>query len=534
MEPLSNKKTESYWTATTEQTKYAALKGKIEVDVAIVGGGITGLTAALRLKQAGKKVAVLERTHIASGDTGHTTAHLTEVIDTRYYKLVSDFGSKGARMAAESSRAAIDQIESWVSEFNIDCDFMRVPAYLYTESRRGVRELRKEARAMRRAGVEAEMTTDVPLPFRVQAAIRVKNQAQFHPRKYLLALAEKIHGDESYVFEKTKVTDMVEGDPCHLTTENGSVVAKEVIFATYSPINSKFIMPTKIPAYRTYAVAVKLRNQRLEPGLYWDTADPYHYTRAVNGELTDVLIIGGEDHKTGMLEDTESRFGRLAAYCRDHFDVDTIETRWSGQILEPIDGLPYIGLSPMSKHFYISTGYTGNGMTFGTIGGMLTSDLILGHKNKWADLYDASRVKPKASAFSFINENKDYPLCMIKDRIKPAEAQSIDEVKPGEGKIVAHHGEKVAVYHDTNGAIFAVSPVCTHMGCLVHFNNAEQSWDCPCHGSRFAVNGEVMNGPAVTALKPVDLTVSKPEAEKKKKTAARKKSRAAADTEHAA
>lgn len=534
MDTLSNRKTESYWTATTPQKKYAALKGKIEVDVAIVGGGITGLTAAMRLKQAGKRVAVLERTHIANGESGHTTAHITEVIDTRYYKLVSDFGAKGARMAAESSRAAIDQIEKWVSEFNIDCDFMRVPAFLYAESRRDVRELRKEACAMRRAGVEAEMTTEVPLPFRVQAAIRVKDQAQFHPRKYLLALAEKIHGDESHIFEKTKVVDMTDGDPCHLTTENGSVIAKEAIFATNTPINNRFFLHTKLAAYRTYAIAVKVSKQSLEPGLYWDTAEPYHYTRVVSGEMNDTLIIGGEDHKTGMVEDTETRFRKLESYSRDHFAVDTVETRWSGQVLEPVDGLPYIGLNSMSKHFYVAAGFAGNGMTFGTISGMLLSDLITGHKNKWADLYDATRVKPWASALTYLHENKDYPLCMLADRVRPAEARSIDEVKPGEGKIVAHNGEKVAVYHDPNGAVYAVSPVCTHMGCLVHFNNSEQSWDCPCHGSRFAVNGEVMNGPAVTALKPVDLTVAKPEAEKKRKTAARKKPRTAADTENAA
>lgn len=509
MDTFTNKKTESLWTATAPVSKYDALKGKVEVDVAVIGGGITGLTTALLLKQRGKKVALIERSHIGTGESGHTTAHLTEVIDTGYQSLVSDFGKKGARMAAESSRAAIDLIEHWVSEFSIDCDFTRVPAYKYTESRKDVRELRKEVRAMRRAGVDAEMTSDVPLPFRVQAAIRVKNQAQFHPRKYFLALAQQIHGDGSYVFEKTRAVEIKDGTPCHITTENGSLLAHDIVVATNSPINTRFAMHTKVASYRTYAMAISLKGQRLEPGLYWDTANPYHYTRVLNAQDTATLVVGGEDHKTGMHEDTEASFSALEKYCRQHFDVDAIEAHWSGQIMEPVDGLPYIGLAPFSKNSYVATGYSGNGMTFGTVAGILLSDELLGHKNKWASLYDATRIKPLASLTTFLHENKDFPLCMIKDRVASPEATSINDVQPGEGKIVAIEGEKVAVFHDESGSIHAVSPVCTHMGCLVHFNNAERSWDCPCHGSRFAPDGTVLNGPAITALKPVDISAKK-------------------------
>lgn len=514
----------SLWSASTSETNYESLKGKCEVDAVVVGGGITGLTAAYLLKKAGKKVAVIEKSRIATGESGQTTSHTTEVIDSRYETLISHFGKRGAATAAESSRAAIQFIENTARELKIDCEFKRVPAYLYAESKRDVRELKRELEAMRRSGIDAQWVDAVPIPVMAQGAIRVEGQAQFHPRKYLLALAQYIHGDGSFVFERSRATEIKDGEPCEVHSENGQIIARDVIVATNSPVSNRFSVHTKIAAYRTYAIAFKAHRGPFEAGLFWDNREPYHYTR-FHG---DYLIVGGEDHKTGMVEDTEANFKKLEDYCQAHFGFDEVAYRWSGQVLEPVDGLPFIGRNVASKHQYIATGYSGNGMTFGTLGGMITSDLVLGLKNPWASLYQATRFKPLSSVREFVMENKDYPTCMIKDRVLPAQAQSIDEVKPGEGKLVEIEGRKVAVYHDDLGAIQAVSPVCPHMGCLVHFNKSEKTWDCPCHGSRFDTNGRVLNGPAVSDLEPVAIATKK-----KRRVSTRRKKKPGQTTEAA-
>lgn len=513
---MNKSSTESLWTATTEPTRYNALKGRIDVDVAVVGAGITGLTAALMLQEAGKSVALIERSHIATGETGHTTAHITAILDTPYHQIIRNFGRNKARLVAQSHQAAIRHIENWTHEFNIDCDFIRLPAFRYTEaddSIKNVRELHRELNALEEVGIEASFTDKTPLPFLTNGALRIEHQAQFHPRKYLLALARRFEEKGGLIFEKNQVTQTHEGKPCRLHTENGEVVAKDVLFATNTPISDRFFLHTKLEPLRTYAMALKLKRESPSLGLFWDMADPYHYIRWQD----DLLIVGGEDHKTGIETDTLARYAKLEEYCRSHFDVASIEYRWSGQILDPVDGLAYIGRDSFSRHFYVASGYMGNGMTFGTLGGWICSDLILGRKNQWASVYDAKRIKPRASLRSFISHNKDYPICMLKDRMTAPEATSIDQVARGEGKIVAHEGKKVAVYHDDTGAIQALSPVCTHMGCYVHFNNAEKTWDCPCHGSRFGTDGRVLNGPALSALEPVAI---KTRAKKPRKRAA--------------
>ena len=517
--------TQSLWTATTEPTRYNALKGRVDADVAVVGAGITGLTAAIMLQEAGKSVVLLERSHIGTGETGRTTAHITAILDTPYHDIIRDFGRAKARLVAQSQQSAIRQIESWTHEFNIDCDFTRLPAFRYTEKDHKVknaRELHRELKSLARVGIESSFTDKVPLPFLTNGAMRVENQAQFHPGKYLFGLAHRFEKRGGRIFEKTHVTETHHGTPCRLHTENGEVVAQDIVFATNTPISDRFFLHTKIEPYRTYAMALKLRSGSPSLGLFWDMEDPYHYIRWHG----DLLIVGGEDHKTGTGQDTLSHFARLEEYCRARFDVESVAYRWSGQILNPVDGLAYIGRDAFSKHFYVASGYMGNGMTFGTLGGWICADLVLGRKNDWASLYDARRIKPRASIRSFLSYNKDYPICMIKDRITAPEAASIDDVARGEGKIVSHEGRKVAVYHDDSGSIQALSPACTHMGCNVHFNNSEKTWDCPCHGSRFGTDGRVLNGPALMALEPIKLKSVKGEAGPKRakpKTTPRRK-----------
>ncbi|MBD2086325.1 FAD-dependent oxidoreductase [Coleofasciculus sp. FACHB-542] len=491
----------SVWLDTTEGTKYPQLTSDITVDVAIVGGGITGLTAALLLKRAGLRVAVIEGSQIGSGVTGYTTAHLTEAADERYQDLISSVGDTDAKLVAESSRAAIERIAKFVAEEKIDCDFQRVPGYLYTEKSQDVSEIESEAEAVSKLVIPAALTKDVPLPFPVEAAVMFPNQAQFNPIPYLQGLAKAIDGGGSFIFEQSSVVDITGDKPSRVSTEQGTVTALDVIIATHTPIHNLnslpdlYVMSTKIAPYRSYVIGVRLRSP-LPPGLFWDTEEPYHYTRSYK----DLLIIGGEDHKTGEDVDNEACFERLEVYARSLYDVASIDYRWSAQLYEPVDGLPYIGKTAANSNIYVATGYSGNGMTFGTVGGMLTSDLILGRTNPWSDLYDPNRANILASAQRFVTENLGVAKHFVADRLFKSEGNEPSDVAPGEGKILDINGKKYAVYRDETDYLCSLSPVCTHAGCIVDWNNAEKTWDCPCHGGRFSPTGEVLNGPPITDL----------------------------------
>jgi glycine/D-amino acid oxidase-like deaminating enzyme/nitrite reductase/ring-hydroxylating ferredoxin subunit len=464
----------------------------------VIGGGITGITAAFLLKRAGKKVILIERAELGCGESGSTTAHLTQVLDTRYHRLVSKFGENGALLAARSSRDAIDRIARLVRDERIDCGFAHVPAFLYTESESRLRELKREMNAMRTAGLEARGAKQVPLPFPIQGAILVPHQARFRPLDYLLALAALIPGSDCAIHENTQALDIEEGERCRVIASSGEIESEAVIVATNSPVSNRFSLHTKIASYRTYAVAARIGSE-FPDALFWDTADPYHYIRRQD----DWLIVGGEDHKTGLRHRTEDCFARLETYCRDRFGITRFEYRWSGQIIEPQDGLPFIGRSSFSENIYVATGYSGNGMTFGTLAGMILSDLARGVENPYAELYSATRIKPLAGAKRFFSENVDYPLCFVQDRVRAPEVRDPSEIAPGEGKILRYQGRRLAAYRGPGGDLTALSPVCPHLGCHVHFNSSERSWDCPCHGSRFATDGSVLNGPATHGLEPI-------------------------------
>jgi glycine/D-amino acid oxidase-like deaminating enzyme/nitrite reductase/ring-hydroxylating ferredoxin subunit len=488
----------SLWTVTAPARRYPALEGELEVDVVVIGGGIAGLTTAYLLKQEGKRVAVVEMHRLLSGQTGQTTAHLTELLDTPYSTLASDFGEKGAQLAAESTRAAIEKIASLVGRLRISCGFRRLPAYRYAETEREARELEREAHAAKQAGLMCSLTREVPLPYPVTLALRVEDQAQFHPREYLLALAEGILGDGGFLFEETQVTALYEGVPCVVHTPRGVLRCRDVVEATTTPLNRLFLH-TKLYPHRTYAVAGRLEGP-LEAALYYDSQDPYHYIRTQRVDGVDYVIVGGEDHKVGTEEDTGRHFEALEAYTRRHFPVEEIAWSWSGQVIEPADGLAYIGRNSNSRHVWVATGFSGTGMTYGTLAGMVLTDLILGRENPYAALYEATRVKPKAGAKDFLQENAEVAFRFVADRLARPDARELAEVAPGQGRIVEVQGRKVAVFREEGGAVHAVSPVCPHLGCHVHWNAAERSWDCPCHGSRFSPTGEVLNGPAVQGL----------------------------------
>ena len=496
-------KTDSYWISSTRPSPLPKLQGDISVDVAVVGAGITGITAALLLKEAGKTVALIDHSRVATGESGHTTAHITEqAVDARYHSIAKDFGRAASKLVAQSSRAAIEQIAAWVDRFNIPCDFLRVPGFLYAQNSKDVSELRQELSSAKSAGIDVKWTSEVPLPFRpnpkaphkLQGGIHFENQAQFHPRKYLLGLANRVPGKGCFVFENTKAVEIEDGDLCKVTTDQGVITCKEVIVATHTPISNRVVLHTKIAAYRTYVLAIETNQNPTAAALYWDNEDPYHYIRSHHG----LWIIGGEDHKTGMKQNTLESFQNLEDFTELKFGLHSTAYSWSGQVHESVDGLPFIGKNPLSQHLYVATGFGGNGMTFGTISGIILSDIITHKENHWLGLYNPSRIKPLASAATYLSENKDFSICFLKDRIgasEPSDPSRIAEIAKGEGKILKKDGKRLAVSRDEKGAVHSVSAVCPHLGCIVHWNNSERSWDCPCHGSRFSAEGTVLNGP---------------------------------------
>jgi glycine/D-amino acid oxidase-like deaminating enzyme/nitrite reductase/ring-hydroxylating ferredoxin subunit len=500
--------TRSIWGGDLDTApRHPPLQGEVRVDVAVVGGGITGVTAACLLARAGKRVAIIEARSIGAGESGRSTAHLTSAIDQRYRSVMSKFGSDGARAVFQSQEAAIARIETFVRDLNIDCQFERLPGYLYAEHPREAEHLEQEAAACEQLGIPAALTDATPLPFPVRRALCFQGQAQFHPLRYLQALAQDLVGRGGRIFEQSPVVEVSEGEPSRVATADGTVLADHVIVAAHVPISNRVFLHTKIAAYRSYVVAARLPDAG-PAGLFWDLQDPYHYIRSHRAaDGTSWLIVGGEDHKVGQDPEPETRFDRLEAYLRTRFGALTVEERWSGQIIESVDGLPYIGRNALSSRIYVASGYAGQGITSGTLAGMILTDEVMGQPNPYAALYDATRIKPLAAAREFVRENVDFPARLVTDRLRRHDHAAAN-VPPGEGAVLTLNGERVAVYRSPGGELHALSPVCTHLGCLVGWNAAEKSWDCPCHGSRFDPAGQVLNGPAVTPLEARDLPLT--------------------------
>ncbi len=495
---------ESLWTATVPETRYDPLPPDgVEVDVAIVGGGLSGIATAYLLKKAGRTVAVIESRRVGSGETGKTTAHLTALQDVGFRQIASRFGKESARRMAEQGMEAIDWIEHISRAEGIDCDFGRIPAYLYTERPGDVRWVRKELAIQAELGLRAERVDEVPLPFKVMAAFRVDHQGRYHPLRFLQGLAERVSGSGSHIFENTHMYSVDEGSPCRVRTSRGTVRAREVAMATDAVTVNRFLLQTKLAPYRTYAIGFRV-SQPLD-GLFYDTDEPYHYIRTHPTDRGPLLIVGGGDHRVGAQENTLAPYEALERYTRERFpDAGPIEFRWSGQVEEPTDGLPYIGRNAMSSRIYVATGFSGTGMVNSIIASQLLSDLINGKSHPLEKVLAPTRIKPGASFVNFVTENVDYPKHLITDRF-PSKVQSLDEVRPGEGQLVSLDGRKLAVYRDEEGGLHALSPVCPHMGCHVHWNVEARSWDCPCHGSRFGCTGEVLHGPSTRGLKAIEL-----------------------------
>jgi glycine/D-amino acid oxidase-like deaminating enzyme/nitrite reductase/ring-hydroxylating ferredoxin subunit len=492
----------SYWIDSAPGKSFAPLHGNITADVVVVGAGIAGITIAYLLAKAGKNVTVLEDGNIGSGETGRTTAHLVNALDDRYSDLEKYFGERNARLAIESHTAAVDLIEKIVHEEKVECDFQRLDGYLFLHPTDKLKSLEEDLKAAQKLGLSAvTMLEQAPISsFHTGPCLLYPRQAQFHPMKYLNQLAEKIFEFGGNVFTGTHAASFhKEG----VTTSEGfRVKADHIVVATNSPVNDRVTMHTKQGPYRTYVVALRVPKGSVPKILLWDTGDqnvkpyPYHYIRLQNlNSSSDLLIVGGEDHKTGQAEDWEHRFQILEEWTRERFPTaKDVLYHWSGQVMEPIDSLAFIGRNPGDENIYICTGDSGNGMTHGTIAGMLISDLILKKANPWEEVYDPSRITLRA-ATDFVEENVNV-MKQYSEWVQRGDIRSVEELAPGQGGVLKEGIHPIAVYRDPTGKLHANSAVCVHLGCIVHWNDEEKTFDCPCHGSRFTYEGKVINGPA--------------------------------------
>ena len=471
--------------------------------MAIVGAGITGITAAYLLANAGRSVVLVDKGRLAMSETGHTTAHIVESTDADYAEMIKTHGEENVRADTEAIRSAIDLIRTLVTELSIDCGFKPVDGYLYAEEEKDREYLERERENLGRAGVTTEWTDRVPLPFPTIGGLHFRNQHAFHIREYLLAVAEAAMRKGVRIFENTLVTDVKNADEdgrCFVKSGGGTILARHVLLTTHVPLNDRGTLWAKMHTTRTYVVAAPIRPGQVTDALFWDTAYPYHYTRLLETEKGLFLIVGGEDRDVGKDGNDEERYEALEEYCRTRFGVTSFSHRWSGQINEPADMLPFIGESTHGKNVWMSTGYSGTGMTYGTLSAILLADFALERENRFAKLYDPSRTSLSAILENVVTKATEFPKRMIeKVTHLDVEAKSVKEVAEGEGKIVSLDGTKLAVCR-IGGELRAVDPTCTHMGCTVSWNGAEKSWDCPCHGSRFDTRGAVLNGPATVGL----------------------------------
>jgi glycine/D-amino acid oxidase-like deaminating enzyme/nitrite reductase/ring-hydroxylating ferredoxin subunit len=490
---------ESLWLDTAEPTTYPAQSAPVTVDVAVLGGGIAGLTTALLLKRDGARVAVIEAARVGSGVTGCTTAKVSALQQTIYSSLRRRHGAEGARVYAEASAASVEMVASIAAEEGIECDLERRPAFTYAARDRDRGEIEGELEAAREAGLPVVLG-DADLPFATHGAVRLDEQLQFHPVRYCQGLARAIDGDGSTVLENTRAMKVDAGDPCRVTTEHGTVTAGQVVVATHYPLLDRGLFFTRLEAQRSYCIAVKVRGAPPQ-GMSISTEGTTRSIRSY-GEL---LVLGGEGHATGAAEATPERYQRLEEFARSHWDVVEVTHRWSAQDPVSWDQLPVIGrYHPRTSRLFVASGFHKWGLTSGTFAAQIISDLIAGRENPWADRFNPSRVGAPGLP-KLVQMTAKVAADFFGDRVRPAKSRSAANVPAGQARVVRDGLGKSGVYRDDAGQVHAVSLRCTHLGCLLRWNGAERSWDCPCHGSRFDVDGAVLEGPATKALerKPV-------------------------------
>lgn len=507
-------RTRSLWMKVDVYPDAPKFSGKTSCDTVIIGSGIAGLLIAHELASIGQRVIVIDRGSIAGGMTSRTTAHLAPICDDGLSSLINLRGEEAATLFQESQEAAVARIEHNVAELGIDCNFRRLDAFLFpamgTDQKEARDQRQQEFDAARKVGVAAELVTGVPLKgFEKAPVLRYPNQATFHPLRYLSGLATAIRDKGGVIYANSPVLaveELADGG-VHVSTENGGVIeAASAVVATNSPINDRFQLYTKMSPYRTYAMAFTLPRGDLPDALFWDTGDPYHYVRMNPGPgSVDYLIAGGADHKSGEADDGDIRFEAIEAWIRQLVPGLGKEVkRWSGQVLDTIDYCAFIGLNPGSKSVYVVTGDSGQGMTHGVLCGLLLKDLISGKENPWTAVYEPSRKTP-SGVVNYVRENLSA-VRNLAAYVLPGELKSVDELQPGQGGILRDGLRRIAACRDLHGKLYQHSATCTHSGCEVAWNSTEQCWDCSCHGSHFAPDGTVLNGPAVRPLSPVGAT----------------------------
>ena len=500
--------TRSVWMSLPSIPALPKVDRDARADVCVIGAGMAGLSTAYFLSREGADVLVVDDGSIAGGETSRTTAHLTCVLDDRFHWIEEVHGSRGLVLAAESHAAAIDAIESVVRSERIDCDFLRLDGYLFAPPGESHDELEREIEAARRAGLSGvEWTERAPFAtFETGKCLRFPDQAQFHPLRYLMGLAKGVAKRGGRIHRDTHATEIEDGTPVRVRTREGfTITADHVVVATNSPIHTRVKIHTKQAPYRTYVVGIRSEEGAAVRALYYDTQKPYHYARLHrlrpdegDGE---VLIVGGEDHKTGQKDDAEARWSALESWTRARFPMaQEVLFRWSGQVFETVDGVAFIGKD--RDGVYLATGDSGMGMTHGTIAGLLLTEAIHGREHRWASLYDPERKSLRAAG-EFARENLNV-VAQYADHLSGGDVTSLEEIELGAGAVMRDGMKKVAVYRDRDGAVHARSAVCPHLGCVVAWNSAERTWDCPCHGSRFDRYGRVITGPANADLEPAE------------------------------
>jgi glycine/D-amino acid oxidase-like deaminating enzyme/nitrite reductase/ring-hydroxylating ferredoxin subunit len=494
----------SIWDSPQDSLRFPVLASDLTVDVVVIGAGISGITTAAQLAAAGRRVAVLEAMKVGHGTTGHSTGNLYAPVDEYLHRLSKKWDDGKTMAVVQSRNMAIDLIEKNIAAYGLDCDFSRQPWVLYSIAGLPdeVDAIENECKAALEAGLAARLSSDLPLPFAVHNAVVIEHQAQFHPLQYVRQLARAIHSDNCLIFEQSPVLKIDEQQGI-VSTAGYTVKAEHIVMATHAP-KGFHVLQTELAPYREYAVAAPLGEQKLFGGIFWNAGVLKESIRLVEVQGKPHVLLIGEKHKTGQQEDTEAAYRALEEVLRARFNIETAAFKWSAQHYRAADGLPYIGRAAGSSRLYLATGFATDGLTYGTLAGMLLADEIAGTENRFSALYSPRRFTPLKSAKNFFKENLNVASFYIRDYAKGAAAKKLAEVAPGEGELVDVDGDKMAVYRDDNGRLYILSPVCTHLKCIVHWNSAERSWDCPCHGSRFSHDGKVIEGPALEPLQPHD------------------------------
>jgi glycine/D-amino acid oxidase-like deaminating enzyme/nitrite reductase/ring-hydroxylating ferredoxin subunit len=499
----------SLWQGTTSREKESLTGNRIAAedasyDVVIVGGGITGLTTGLLLQEAGFTCAILEAHTLCFGTTGGTTAHLNTVLDTPYSTIIKNFNKETAQTVAGAAKAAIELVRSNINKYNINCDFEKTTAYMFSQDDDQTKELDDIYKTSREMGVRIDYTEEIPVEIKMNKAVAIADQAKFHPTRYAMGLAAAFQSLGGRIIEYCQVTGAENEAPVIVHTGRGDISCTHLIYATHIPPGMN-ILDTRCAPYRSYAMAVTLKGAYPD-GLIYDMYDPYHYYRTQIIDGNSYFIAGGEDHKTGHVENTQSCFLKLEAHIRKHFEVDQVAYKWSSQYFEPVDGLPYIGHLPGEPgNILVATGFGGNGMIYSAVSALLFKELLREEPERYAPVFNPNRLKPLAGFTNFVKENADVVTKWAGKLLPSDKLASFSDLAPGEGRVVKVEGDRVALYKDEQGEFHALAPTCTHMGCHVAWNNMEKSWDCPCHGARYSADGAVLTGPADRSLEIIDI-----------------------------